>query len=37
MFVSFGVLLALAGLPYGRQFGSLIPYTAYIILGTFSA
>jgi hypothetical protein len=37
IFVTFGVLLALASLPYGIQFGSLIPYTAYIVLGTFSA
>lgn len=37
MFVTFGVLLASAGLPYGIQFGSLFPYTAYIVLGTFSA
>jgi hypothetical protein len=37
MFVSFGLLLGMADLPYGIQLGSLIPYTAFIILITFSA
>jgi hypothetical protein len=37
MFVSFGGLLALVDLPYGLQFGSLIPYTAFVALATFSA
>jgi hypothetical protein len=37
MFASFAVLLGLADLPYGIQLGSLIPYTAFIVLGTFSA
>jgi len=37
MFASFGLLLGLADLPYGIQLGSLIPYTALIALGTFSA
>jgi hypothetical protein len=27
----------MADLPYGIQLGSLIPYTAFIVLGTFSA
>jgi hypothetical protein len=37
MFVSFGFLFALADLPFGVQIGSLIPYTAFVVLGTFSA
>jgi hypothetical protein len=37
MFASFGFLLGMADLPNGIQLGSLIPYTAFIILGTFSA
>jgi hypothetical protein len=37
MFASFAFLLALADLPYGIQVGSLIPYTAFVVLGTFSA
>jgi hypothetical protein len=37
MFASFGFLLSMADLPYGIQLGSLIPYTAFIVLGTFSA
>lgn len=37
MFVSFGVLLAMADFPFGIQLGSLIPYTACVFLGTFSA
>jgi len=37
MFVGFLILFALARLPYGIQVGSLIPYTAFIVLGTFSA
>jgi hypothetical protein len=37
MFVSFGILLVLAGLPFGVQIGSLVPYTALVLLGTFSA
>jgi hypothetical protein len=37
MFVSFGVLLTLADFPCGLQFGSLIPYTAFVALITFSA
>jgi hypothetical protein len=37
MFASFGFLLSMADLPYGIQLGSLIPYTALIVLGTFSA
>ena len=37
MFASFGFLLAIAGLPFGVQLGSLMPYTCLIVLGTFSA
>ena len=37
MMASFGVLFAFADLHYGIQFGSLIPYTAFIVLVTFSA
>ena len=37
MFASFGFLLGMADLPYGIQLGSLIPYTAFIVLATFSA
>jgi hypothetical protein len=37
MFASFLFLLAIADLPYGIQLGSLIPYTAFVALGTFSA
>jgi|SRR5271166_3573612 len=37
MFASFLFLLAMADLPYGIQLGSLIPYTAFVALGTFSA
>lgn len=37
MFASFAFLFTLAYLPYGIQFGSLIPYTAFVVLGTFSA
>lgn len=37
MFASFGFLIALADVPFGVQFGSIIPYTAFIFLATFSA
>jgi hypothetical protein len=37
MFASFFFLFAMADLPYGIQLGSLIPYTAFVALGTFSA
>lgn len=37
MFVSFFFLFAMANLPYGVQLGSLIPYTSFVALGTFSA
>src|ERR1035438_10355747 len=37
MFASFAFLFALADLPYGVQIGSLVPYTALVVLGTFSA
>jgi hypothetical protein len=37
MFASFFFLIAMADLPYGIQLGSLIPYTAFVALGTFSA
>ena len=37
MFASFFFLFAMADLPYGVQLGSLIPYTAFVALGTFSA
>jgi hypothetical protein len=37
MFASCFVLFALADVPFGIQIGSLIPYTAFVALGTFSA
>lgn len=37
MFASFFFLFAMADLPYGIQLASLIPYTAFVALGTFSA
>ena len=37
MFASSFFLIAMADLPYGIQLGSLIPYTAFVALGTFSA
>ena len=37
MFASFGLLLAMIGMPCGIQVGSLLPYTAFVALGTFSA
>lgn len=37
MFVSAFILIGLADSPWGLQLGSLIPYTAFVILGTFSA
>jgi hypothetical protein len=37
MFASFFFLFAIADLPFGIQLGSLIPYTAFVALGTFSA
>jgi hypothetical protein len=37
MFASSIFLFALADLPYGIQLGTLIPYTAFVALGTFSA
>lgn len=37
MFASFIFLFAMAGLPYGIQLATLIPYTAFVALGTFSA
>jgi hypothetical protein len=37
MFASLLVLFALSNFPYGIQIGSLIPYTAFVFLGTFSA
>ena len=37
MFASFIFLFAMADLPYGIQFATLIPYTAFVALGTFSA
>ena len=37
MFASFFFLLGVADHPYGIQLGSLIPYTAFVALGTFSA
>ncbi|HTC64826.1 MAG TPA: hypothetical protein VK709_18435 [Candidatus Saccharimonadales bacterium] len=37
MFVSFGFLLVMSYFPYGIQLGTLIPYTAVVALGTFSA
>lgn len=37
MFASVLFLFALADLSYGMQLGSLIPYTIFVVLGTFSA
>ena len=37
MFVSFGVMLAMADFPFGLQLGSFISYTAFFFLATFSA
>ncbi len=37
MFASYIFLLAITDLPYGIQLGSLIPYTAFVALGTFSS
>jgi hypothetical protein len=37
MFASIFFVFALADTPYGVQIGSLIPYTAFVVLGTFSA
>jgi sterol desaturase/sphingolipid hydroxylase (fatty acid hydroxylase superfamily) len=37
MFASVVFLFAIANLTYGIQLGSLIPYTAFVALGTFSA
>lgn len=37
MFASSFLLFPLASLPGGIQFGSLIPYTAFVVLATFSA
>jgi hypothetical protein len=37
MFVGVGVLFPLADVPSGLQFGSIIPYTAFVALATFSA
>jgi hypothetical protein len=37
MFASAGFLFAFADSPFGIQFGSIIPYTVFIFLGTFSA
>lgn len=37
MFSSFVFLLGIAHLPFGIQLGSLIPYTAFVVLATFSA
>src|ERR1700751_1170292 len=37
MFASYIFLLAIADLPYGIQLGSLVPYTAFVALGTFSS
>lgn len=37
MFASFFLVFAMAHLPFGIQLGSLIPYTAFVALGTFSA
>jgi hypothetical protein len=37
MIVSFGFLLGIANYHYGIQLGSLIPYTAFVVLGIFSA
>lgn len=37
MFASFGILVLLVDLPLGMQIGSLVPYTAFVFLATFSA
>lgn len=37
MFAGFLLLLAIADKPWGIQIGSLVPYTAFVALGTFSA
>ena len=37
MFASFSLVFAMADLPFGIQLASLIPYTAFVALGTFSA
>ncbi|MGI4826812.1 MAG: hypothetical protein ACRYFU_01255 [Janthinobacterium lividum] len=37
MFVSFGVLLAMADFPFSLQLGSFLPYTAFVFIATFSA
>jgi hypothetical protein len=37
MFVGVGVLFPLADVPSGLQLGSIIPYTAFVALATFSA
>ncbi len=37
MFVSFFFLVMISYLPYGIELGSLIPYSAFVGLGTFSA
>jgi len=37
MFVGFGVLFLMSYFPYGLQLGTLIPYTAFVALCTFSA
>jgi hypothetical protein len=37
MFASCGLLFAIADLPCGIQIGSLVPYSAFVALGTFSA
>jgi hypothetical protein len=37
MFASSAFLFTFADLPYGIQFASLIPYTALVVLATFSA
>jgi len=37
MFASFAFLFVLTDLPFGIQIGSLIPYTSFVFLTTFSA
>jgi hypothetical protein len=37
MFASCAILFAMADLPCGIQIGSLVPFTAFVALGTFSA
>jgi hypothetical protein len=37
MFASVFFIFAMANLPFGVQLGSIIPYTAFVALGTFSA